>query len=403
MSKPTPGTQYVVQNGDTIERIAAIAYGDATRAAEITRANQTKNIAPGVTLIIPADVTTLDIVSDTEGLSLFIGGNELPTESMRITQSLDALANGWTAIIAWQLDDDPILDALIRPYRFADASAFVNKTLAIAGRLYKTSTGLAGRSEASLEGWSFAADLIDSTIKPPYESNNVTLRQRVEEVAAAFNLKVVSDLETDGQFDRVTATAAQQAGAHILTLSAQRGALINSDPDGTLRIFRVTDESHPVGTIEEGTPGFSGFAAGFDGRARFNAYRFLSQTPGESSTNAVSIDNAVPVTRSRTFTANDTTAGEAQKAADWRKTKALADALTIPIRAEGFKAPNGEDWAPGQTVTLISPTLFIPDGFEMLIRSTEMEQAPGGDATVLNLVPPGVYTGAEIVEPWANG
>jgi len=402
MSKPTPGTQYTVQNGDTIERIAATAYGDAGRSAEIIRANPSIIVSPGVVLILPPDEDLTAFTPSTDGLGLFIGGREIPTENMRIMRSLDSIANGWTATIAWQLGDDPALDALIRPYRYADASVFINSTLAIAGRVYGTAPGLGGRSELNLEGWSFAADLIDSTLKAPYESNNVTLSQRVKEVAAPFNLKVESDLETDGKFDRVTATSAQRAGDHLLELSSQRGALINSDPDGALRIFKVTGEGESVGTIEEGTPGFSGFEAGFDGRARFNAYIFLSQTPGDPSTNATAVDKAVPVTRFMTFSGNDTTTGEAQQAADWRKTKALADALTIPIQAEGFKAPNGKEWAPGQTVTLISPTLFMPDGFEMLIRSTEMVQAPGGEGTTLNLVPPGVYTGADIVEPWLS-
>ena len=402
MPKPTPGVPYVVQNGDTVTRIAAIAYGDAGRAADILRANQAVNIAPGVTLIIPADAAQI-VAPTADGLSLTIGGVEVPTESMRVIRSLDALANGWTAVIAWQYGDDPDLDARIRMYSYTGANAFINGQLAIAGRLYSTSPGLGGRSEASLEGWSFAADMVDSNLKPPYEANNVTLRQRTEEVAAPFNLSVVSELETDGQFDRVTATPSQKAGEHILSLSAQRGALINSDPDGTLRIFKVTSEGKPVGTIEEGAPGFSGFAGTFDGRSRFNSYRFLSQTPGDASAGAVAVDNAVPVTRFTTFGGNDTTTGETQQAADWRKTKALADALTIPIKAEGFLAPNGEEWVPGQTVTLISPTLFIPNGFEMLIRSVEMLQDPGGDIATLGLVPPGVYTGAEIAEPWADG
>lgn len=403
MSKPTPGRTYVVRNGDTVTRIAAIAYGDAGRASEILRANQAVNIVPGVTLIIPADAQQQAVLPDSDGLAIVIGGREVPTESMRLFRSLDNLANGWTAVIARQPETDPELEELIRPYRFTDANAFINKQIAITGRLYNTSPGLAGRNQASLEGWSLAADMVDSTLKPPYEANKVTLEQRVKDVAATFNLSVTSDLEVDGQFDRVTATAGQKAGEHVLGLASQRGALINSDPDNTLRIFKVRADGVPVGTIEEGSPGFSGFAATFDGRNRFNSYRFLSQTPGDSSAAAVSIDDAVPVTRFTTFSANDTTTGETQAAADWRKTKALADALTIPIQADGLTAPNGKIWTPGQFVTLVSPTLFMPSGFLMLVRSVEMQQASGGVGTTLNLVPPGVYTGGEIAEPWANG
>lgn len=402
MSKPTPGQPYLVQVGDTALRIAAIAYGDATRAFMIVRANHAREIVPGVTLIIPADVSEEVAPPRPDGLSLAIGGVGVPAESLRVVRSLDSLADGWTATIAWLPGDDPALDHRIRPYGYTDAAAFIEGELAISGRLYGVSPALSARSQIDLEGWSFAADMIDSTLKPPYEANNVTLRQRVEDVAATFNLSVFSDLEIDGQFDRVAASTSQSAGEHLLTLSSQRGALITSNAEGSLRIFKVTGNGAPVGTIEEGQPGFSGFDATFDGRARFNAYRFLSQTPGDTSANAVAIDNAVPVTRFMTFSGNDTTTGEAQQAADWRKTKALADALTIPIQAEGFKAPNGSVWAPGQTVTLVSPTLFMPDGFEMLIRSTEMSQSPSGDVTILNLVPPAVYSGGEIVEPWAS-
>ena len=403
MPKPTPGRPYVVQPGDTALRIAAIAYGDATRAFVIVRANQAREIVPGVTLVIPDDNVVPDAAPTPDGLSLVVGGVAMPTENLRIVRSLDSLADGWTATIAWLPGADADLDAIIRPYGYAQASAFIDGELAVSGRLYGVSPALAARSQLSLEGWSFAADMIDSTLKPPYEANKVTLRQRVEDIAATFNLAVTSDLEVDGQFDRVAATPSQSAGGHILSLASQRGVLISSNPDGTLRIFKVSGDSQPVGTIEEGQPGFSGFGASFDGRSRFNAYRFLSQTPGDSSANAVAIDDAVPVTRFMTFSGNDTTTGETQQAADWRKTKAVADALSIPIRAEGFKAPNGDTWAPGQVVTVVSPTLFMPDGFDMLIRSVEMTQDPGGDATVLKLVPPGVYSGVDIVEPWANG
>jgi prophage tail gpP-like protein len=405
MPKPTPGKQYTVQTGDTVERIAAIAYGDASKAANITRSNQAKLITPGITILIPLISAALIFAppSDATGLSLYIDGSETPTENLRIFKSLDALADVWTATIAWQYGDDPDLDKKVRPYSYAPATVYVNQKLAISGKLYKTHPGIVARSEMSLEGWSSAADIIDSTLKPPYEANKITLRQRVEDIAAVFSIKVESDLEVDGQFDRVTAGATESAGGHLLSLASQRGALINSDPDGTLRIFKVNPDSEPVGTIEEGEAGFSGFDAEFDGRARWNSYKFLSQTPGDSSANAVAIDEAVPITRFKTFKGNDTTKGETQKAADWRKTKALADALTIPIRARGFVAPNGEEWEPGQMVTLISPTLFMPKGFEMLIRATDMIQATTGDVTILHLVPPAVYTGEEIAEPWANG
>jgi len=400
--KPYPGSHYVAKQGDTAERIAAIAYGDSARAPEIERANATKKIVVGTILVIPDTVPFIPPAPSTEGLSLSIGGAQVVTESLRISRSLDSLADGWAARLAWTPGADVDFDKRARPYSYTPSHAYIDGEIAISGRLYRTATVLGARRSMDLEGWSLAADMVDSTLQPPFESNKVTLTQRVIEVASVFGLRVFSDLTIDGQFDRVTAGPTEQAGAHLLSLAAQRGVLINSDADGSVRIFTVDSNAPIVGTIEEGRPGFSGFSGDFDGRARFNAYRFFSQTPGETGVSVTAVDNAVPITRFSAYSGNDTTAGEAVKAVEWRRTKALADAMSMPITAAGFRAPSGETWAPGQRVTLISPTLFLPNGFTMLIRSVEMVSGAGGDTTLLGLVPPAVYTGGDIVDPWVS-
>jgi hypothetical protein len=45
--------------------------------------------------------------------------------------------------------------------------------------------------------------------------------------------------------------------------------------------------------------------------------------------------------------------------------------------------------------------MFIPDGFTFLIKSVEYIFEPDGKKSVLNLVPPQVYTGEPLEEPWA--
>jgi prophage tail gpP-like protein len=66
----------------------------------------------------------------------------------------------------------------------------------------------------------------------------------------------------------------------------------------------------------------------------------------------------------------------------------------------GWTAPNGELWRDNTLVTVQSDTIFCPDGFTFLIRSVEFEVTDKGYATNLNLVPPQVFSGEEIEEPW---
>lgn len=413
MSKPIPGQLYEVQSGDTLERIASIAYGDISYVRDISLANQAKNIIPGVILYLPFEIISrINPQTDfrpkkrivpqvaTDGLVLLIGGLEIPTESLRFFESIETVVDGWTAVIAWTPGEKPELDAIVRPYSYADAHIFMDRELLGAGRLYTTTPGLKTRQELSLECWSFTADFMDSALKPPYEENSVTLKQRAETLAMPFSLLVTFTLEQDGIFDRVTATAEQTAGSHLLDLAKQRGALVSSTAEGGLLISIPDPNVVPVGTIEEGVEGFTGFEGSFDGRLRFSDYRMIGDTPFDEPNNAVSKDSAVRVPRFRTKTLNETTIGEMQRAVDWEKTKFLADALTLPITAQGFKAANGKRWKKGDTVTLISPTLFINDGFTMLIKSVEFLDDSKGEITRLTLVPPSVYSGGDIEEPW---
>ena len=413
MSKPIPGQLYKVQAGDTLKRIASIAYGDISYVRDISLANQAKQIVPGVVLYLPLEIITrINPQTDfspkkriippvaTDGLVLLLGGLEIPTESLRFFESIDIVVDGWTAVIAWTPGEKPELDAIVRPYSYADAHIFLDRELLGAGRLYVTSPGLKGRQELLLECWSFTADFMDSALKPPYEENNITLKQRAETLSIPFSIPVTFALEQDGIFDRVTASEEQTAGSHLLDLAKQRGALISSTAEGGLLISIPDLEGVPVGTIEEGIEGFTGFEGSFDGRLRFSDYRMIGDTPFDEPNNAVSKDNVVSIPRFRTKMLNETTIGEMQRAADWEKTKFLADALTLPITAQGFKAANGQRWKKGDTVTLISPTLFINDGFTILIKSVEFIADTKGEITRLTLVPPSVYSGGEIEEPW---
>ena len=398
MSKPTAGKPYTVVSGDTVERIASIAYGDASRANEIVRANQFKSISAGDVIIIPGDVDEYESYED--GLSLVIAGVSVKTESMRISRSLDSIAGGWSAVISWSPGSDLSLDAVIRPWSFAPASVFVNGELVISGRIYRTITSLSNRQQATLYGWSRSVDLVDSTLAPPYESNDITLFQRVKDVAGVFNLNVVSMLDVDGVFDRVTVKPNELAGRHLLSLASQRGVLISSNEKSDIVLFKIEDDA-PVDAIKEGDKRFSGFSGDFDSRRRFNAYRVVSQSPGKSSNAYVSIDSSIPVTRATTITAGDVYDGETKQAAEWARSKAIADSIEIPIIATGFTNYDGKIWHPGQLVTLQSPTIFINEPYTMVIKSVEMTQSSGGDKTRLALVPPFVYRGSAIEEPWS--
>ncbi len=413
MSKPTPGTQYIVVAGDTWESIAAQAYGDAEKWTLVINANQSSAVSTepvvGQVINIPiiaenellrTSATALQLANkEPDELTILIGGLPMVVEKAHIFTQLDAGVDGFTCDIAWIPGENPELDAVTLPYSYAPVSVHIGSTLIIKGFLYSPVPRLVKRSIKTLEGWGPTADIVDSNLKPPYEQSGKTLGQLASDAVKPFGLNVIFDVGEDEFFDRVTAGPSERVFSYLAKLASQRGVLMTSTPAGDVLFTRAATDNN-VGTLQEGEPPVLSWEARFDGRQRFNVYKANSQTPGESARTAKAIDESIPKTRFRTFAVNETTDGNIQQAADWKRSKAVADALGFQLPVSTWLAPNGVVWTKNTLVTVVSPTLHVPDGFTFLIRKVDFNLGGAGQTAVLHLTPPQAYTGEEIKEPW---
>jgi prophage tail gpP-like protein/LysM repeat protein len=426
MPKATPGIPYTIVSGDTLQGIAKQAYGEAKRWREIWKANESvlksgnpNLIYPGEVITIPADsvkeAAVLDLFAealpslpdkDPDDFTIVVDDTEIPVISGRALRTADTASDGWSAVVRFDPDDQD-LSAALHPYTYPKASCYLGGKLAVAGFVYGVEPSLKEKSRtATLEGWSSTIDIVDSTAKAPYEAENITLEERAIALVEAHGIQVVFDVDEDEPFDRVTIEPTETIFTHLAKLASQRGILVTSTELGELRFMRAAS-GKPVGTIEEESADGQNFSAKFDGRKRFNIYRALSQTParkGSSKGNTkiqIAKDPIVPKSRTLTFSANETTGGQMKNAAEWRRSKQLAEALTIPMNVSSWYGPDGELWKENTIVTVKSPTIYVPDGFDFLIRRVEYVFNEKGTTAVLSLIPPQVYTGEALDEPWA--
>lgn len=416
------GKNYIVVSGDTLSSIAQKAYGDATKWPIIWKANQLSKksddpdtVFPGDTFFIPFDpdserasinsIKTAMAGKPDNDLTVIIGKTQIRPLSARIIKSMDNGIFGWSANIEWISGQDLDLDENLLPYKFPKASIFIGKTLLVNGFLYGSNPSLSGDGNVvEVTGYGPMADVADSTVRPPYEENNVTLINRIKTVLSAFgmSLQVQEGLNTGGPFKRVTVSETEKALKHLLSLSAQRGVLLTSTPEGGALLTKANTESKSFGTISEGEHGAQGFSGMFDGRKVFSTYKAIGQSPGLFSKSAIAKDPNIARSRFMTFVADETISGEMQKLADWKRSKQFANAMKIALPVEGWYAPNNELWQENTKITLISKTLFIPNGFDFLIPKVEFILDGNGKQTVLSLAPPQVYSGEEIGYPWSN-
>lgn len=410
---------YTVKSADTLSQVAARVYGDPSRWPELWRANQSRlrsgdpnKVYPGEVLVIPEPERSVPLTGkQPDDLTILIDGLEVPALNARIIRTMDTGADAWTTRIAWEPGADPALDRATRPYGYPKAAAYIGGERLVNGLLYTVEPELTtdGRTKA-LTGYSFTADAVDSTLKPPYERNNITLEQLAAELLQPVGIKAVFETDTGGPFDRVTANEGDAIFDHLARLAAQRGILVSSTTAGDLLFLRAAVNSPPVGTLEEGQPLATGYRAKYDGRLRFNAYKCITADAGAAliwtaSTDVapktqIALDNAVPRSRFLTFKTDDTTAGNIRNAAEWRRSRQIVEALTLTFPVSGWRAPDGSLWRENTRVTVVSETLGVPQGFTFLIRAVEFILEGGRREATLSLIPPQAYTGEELGDVW---
>ncbi len=416
---PTPGYQYIVKRGDDLSTIEVQAYGYETGTLDDIHPflqGRNRNPESGRLFVYTGDTLTIPEIAKTKSeqqtkkitnkrkdqITIVLGDREIPFSTCRILRTMDTAADAWTCSLAWVPGKDPEFDNLISPFQYTPAQVYIGNELIINGSLYgvqpqSTETGLT----IVLTGYSFAADVIDSTMPEPYEEENITGEERVNSTIKGMGIKAVFErIDSDPQFDRVVGEITDTIFGHLSELAFQRGILISSTPNGDLLFTRANVNGKSVGTLRSGSPLPLGWGANFDGRKLFNSIRAIGESPGDAVKQAVSVDSNIPKSRFMTFKADNTTTGNIQDAANWKRSKQYAEALTIPFPVTGFYAPDGTLYRENKIVTVISAEIFVPNGFDFLIKQVEYQQTADGNVTTLGLVPPAVYSGEKIDLNW---
>jgi prophage tail gpP-like protein len=410
--QPTPGKQYTIQDENTLSLVAQRAYGDATYWIRIWNANQTILRSGDPNLIFPGETVLIPLLperqlppspagnQDHNGIFLNLDGRIIRPMTARLIRSMDLVANGFQVTIPWEPGVDTDLDSLVAPYSYTPAIASIGSTPIVTGILYGTEPVISQGTVLNLSGATATADLVDSTWKPPYEINNTTLKDLLLERVKPLGFNVIFEADTGGEFDRITATKGQSLFSVFTGMAQQRSVLLSCNTGTDLVVLRADVDGAPVATLEEGvTLGVTGWGSSFDGRQRFNVYRATSQSPLGNS-EGLATDQKVPRTRFKDIAANESQSGNLKAAAEWARNKTLADALSFTLTVEGWYKDNGEPWVENEIVTVISKSMFLPQGFDFLINRVEYVLGPNGRSSVLSFVPPTVYTQGEIVEPW---
>lgn len=414
MPKATPGVPYVIVPGDTLSGIAKQAYGEGRRWREIWAANQFTLKSGDPNLIFPGETITIPKIPELEtqktadlpdkspdDFTIVIDNKELVVESARVIRTMDTASDAWTASLVYNTSNKD-QTKLLRPYKYNQALIYIGGRLVITGRLYNIGISVSGDEiRKDLEGFSNTIDLVDSNMpKPPYEFRNSTLDKIAKLLVEPFQIPVVFDGNPGGLFKRVTIDNTESIFEFIAKLAKQRQLLVTSTSKGELLFTQANTSAKPIGSLTDGLPPLQSLEVTFSGRSRFKGYKAVGKGRKPTSKDAVSKDNVVPISRFQTISADETTSGDIQKFADWHRSKQVAESLSLKAPVTSWYGPDGNLWTENTMISIKSDNLYIPDGFNFIIRAIEFRFDANGRTAELDLVPPQVYTGGVVDEPW---
>lgn len=417
MSKPIPGQYYTVVKNDWLSTIARDAYYDLEKWVIIRDANPhiygRGNAIDGSPLIFPDDELYIPELPEEEGdiqtfaqqqemfFSLVVEGDMVPVETAELTEAMDAGADMFTAT----LDPDK-LEArtrdFLKPYRYPKCRVSINGELRLTGYVYVIESAAQPNSRTlKITGYSKTKNLVDSVVNPPYEVTGTTLKKRANKLCSDLGLSPVFDFGADEVFDRITSREGEKRYAHLTTLARERGILVSCTAQGNPLFQRAAAAEKPIDALEEGQQGALGFSAKFDGTERFSSYRVVgANITGEPVTSTVP-DSAVNLPRYTSEKMRRAANTSTKTAANWARSRAVAKALSLPITADSFVTREGKVWQKNKYVTLKSETLFLPDGYDLLIRRIKFVFKPDARTAVLDLVPREVFTEEAIPDIWS--
>ncbi|MBE3064727.1 MAG: hypothetical protein IMZ69_06880 [Spirochaetes bacterium] len=364
-----------------------------------------------------------------EEVTFLLQGREIPILSARISRSIDTVADGWSVEIEWIPGRDKELDKRIAPYTYCDASIYIGTRLVNTGRLYTVHNVLGSSSlTKQLECWSYTADLVDSMMPPSAAAEwlNSSLYSIASGLCRPLGIGVGISQSVTGRaytqlnepFDIVQAELTQTYADLFTKLAFQRGGLVTNDRYGMLLLTMGAKSGPIMATLGEGelaayrqsmrtgNAQSPNWEAVYDGRKRFATYAVYGQSGDPEETEAgiqsEAIDDKVPPSRRTNIIVSDNTAGNVNVTAAWHRSEKLVQALTIPFAVIGFYTPRGNLWDPNTFAMVKAPSLDICDPTKFLVRQIDYVYTAKSETGVLYLVPPEVYTGEPVKEPWSG-
>lgn len=409
--KPTPSKIYTVIKGDRLRAIARRAYG-YDRSSDIIEANNELLKARPISLeglptIYPADQLFLPAIkkqfsekvpaqTDDEITIRIDGKTFTGWTASNISRNINTVADAFTFSFPYDPFNTDQREKT-KPFSYLDTDLFIGGELYISGQSLKWSPAIRKDStEKTVDVRTKAGHTIECMAqKQAVEYKNETLAYIATDIMKPYgdNLKPQFFNGDSDEFTKVRKEVTDTDFDFLSGLAIQKGFMITSSDTGQMAFIRANTNGLPVFRFIEGVTAMEHVSATYDGQKRHSEYMAITDSAGGSAPSAMLRDSSIPIYRPFAFNADDLEIGNLETALQWRKSKSLADSVTISITVTGWRNENNQLWRENMIGTCKIPSVDIFTETAYIISGVNLTKDKGkGNISVLTMVLPQAYT-----------
>lgn len=411
MPKPQAGQIYTVVKGDRLRAIARKSYG-YDRSSDIIESNTNLLKARPISLeglptIYPLDQLFLPAIkkqfsekvpaqTDDEITIRIDGKTFTGWTASNISRNINTVADAYTFSFPYDPNNKDQREKT-KPFSYLDSDLFIGGELFISGQSLKWSPAIRKDStEKTVDVRTKAGHTIECMAqKTTVEYKNETLAFIATDIMKPYgdNLKPQFFNGDSDAFTKVRKEVTDTDFDFLSGLAIQKGFMITSSDTGQMAFIRANTKGLPVFRFIEGVTAMEHVSATYDGQKRHSEYMAITDSAGGSAPSAMLRDASIPIYRPFAFNADDLEKGNLETALQWRKSKSLADSVTISITITGWRNENNQLWRENMIGTCKIPSVDIFNETAYIISGVNLtKDENGGNLAVLEMVLPQAYT-----------
>jgi prophage tail gpP-like protein len=258
----------------------------------------------------------------------------------------------------------------------------------------------------TVKGYSLPGVLNDCNI--PYKPEqleflNVSLFDIAKALAKPFGLSVNLSANVGAKFSNVKIKPTQKVYDFLSDLAKTRNLILSNNKKGELVFLQSGEPGIPVADLVVGNGIVTDITSNFNEQDYYSHITGIAVVDTNVDGNEYTEKNPFLLNRVRpiTFTAKDTDTVNIKTAVNAKTGRMFANMLTYSVSVSSWIDKNRNLWDPNTTISLFAPQVMIYNKYDFIVRSVEFIKTATSESAIIELIPPGGFSG-KIPErlPW---